>query len=135
MGVGVSQQTPAISFYNVYKIYKEKYRPQLAKPQHITRGYVVRKPVKCRQETRNATNKTGPDGVGLFLCVIPFWFVTVRRVPVSPRRFVSNCKPFPLSRWCTFGTSGTPPPVPVQTFLTGVFCGLVCFFVGSALFR
>ena len=135
MGVGVSQQTPAISFYNVYKIYKEKYRPQHAKPQHVTRGYVAKKSVKCRQEIRNATNKTGPDGVGLFLCVIPVWFVTVRRVPVSPRRCISNCKPFPLSRWCTFGTLGTPPPVVFQTLPVNVSCRGVCAFVGSVLFR
>ena len=150
MGVGVSQQTPAISFYNVYKIYKEKHRPQPAKPQHVTRVYVVKKPVKCRQETRkirgrntsrngakcrqktrNATNKTGPDGVGLFLFVIPVLVVPVRRG--SPCRCVSNCKPLPLSRWCTFGTSGTPPPVGVQTMPVNVSCRVVCSFVGCGV--
>ena len=107
----------------------------LRQPQPPAHGNASRNGAKCRQEIRNATNKTGPDGVGLFLCVIPVWFIPVRRVPVSPWRFVSNCKPFPLSRWCTFGTSGTPPPVAFQTLPVNVSCRGVCSFVGSVLFR
>ena len=52
LGAFASANNAPISFYNVYKIYKEKHRPQRANTQRLARGYVAKKPVKCRQETR-----------------------------------------------------------------------------------
>ena len=116
MGVGVSQQTPAISFYNVYKIYKEKHRPQPAKPQHVTRGYVAKNCVKCRQELRkirgrntsrngakcrqqlrNATTKQAPTVWACSCELLPCWlFLFVGFLSV--RRF----RPFPTVNRCPF---------------------------------
>jgi len=50
LGAFASANNAPISFYNVYKIYKEKHRPQRANTQRLARVYVAKKSPKCRQE-------------------------------------------------------------------------------------
>ena len=61
LGAFASANNAPISFYNVYKIYKDFDRLQRVNIQHFARGYVVKKPVKCRQETRKTGNLNRPQ--------------------------------------------------------------------------